>query len=536
MSEKKTGVVIADDEERICRLITALGEWDDLGMEVIGTASNGPEALALLAQKSVDILITDIRMPGLNGIELIEQAKTLSPSTRFIIISGFAEFTYAQQALHFGVEDYLLKPINKEQLNEALLKIRGTLLGEEARREELLQKEELLKTRSSQMRSSLIRDLLLDPSQKLTKEELSEKYDFGAGKDSYRVLCVKLCAPKEGEDSERSAGEAFLWEKVRYILSDQLKESTGDYELFLQNRYLYGLINYSSRNEEALKQSLRSALVRFGALKGIFRSGTLFLSLGNAVDRTEELSRSVLSAKRALEERFLKGSGKLLEQKNDRSPLFEKKLLDQYSRTLTFALENFDTDLLKEAVDRLRDETIDTENVCGYEMLELVRQAGNLLIVRMDLPNGRQRLDRYYEDCDNTSSAEELFELLKTFAVSSLNMVEESREDDTLRAIREAKKYLMNHYSEQITLEEVSGQLGLSAPYFSTLFKKETGTGFAKYLMGLRIEAAKELLRESHQSVAQICKSVGYNDVKHFTRNFEQSVGIKPAVYRKLYG
>ena len=105
-----------------------------------------------------------------------------------------------------------------------------------------------------------------------------------------------------------------------------------------------------------------------------------------------------------------------------------------------------------------------------------------------------------------------------------------------VRPIRQAKLYIQNHFSEPITQEEVSSAVGLSSTYFSALFKKEEGEGFARYLTAVRMEKAKILLRESNASVSEICRRVGYNDLKHFTHNFEKATGLKPSAYRKLYG
>lgn len=109
-------------------------------------------------------------------------------------------------------------------------------------------------------------------------------------------------------------------------------------------------------------------------------------------------------------------------------------------------------------------------------------------------------------------------------------------ENETTRPVRMAKQYIQNHYSEQISLEEVCSEVGLSIPYFSALFKKTEGEGFAKYLINVRMEQAKIFLRESSLSVTEICRKVGYNDVKHFTHTFEKTAGVKPSIYRKLYG
>ena len=129
-----------------------------------------------------------------------------------------------------------------------------------------------------------------------------------------------------------------------------------------------------------------------------------------------------------------------------------------------------------------------------------------------------------------------MFTCLLDFMLTKVNQMIALREEDSVRPVRLAKQYIHNHYQEQITLEEVSDYVGLTPAYFSVMFKKETEIGFAKYLINERLEGAKDLLRESTLSVADICRKVGYNDPKHFTRLFEKNVGVKPAVYRKLYG
>ena len=131
---------------------------------------------------------------------------------------------------------------------------------------------------------------------------------------------------------------------------------------------------------------------------------------------------------------------------------------------------------------------------------------------------------------------EKLFATLREFQKKYIREIEEKRENDRVRPIRKAKEYIQNHYGEPMTLEEVSGEVGLSPTYFSVLFKKTEGEGFARYLINVRMEQAKILLRETNLPVVEICKKVGYNDLKHFTQTFEKATEVKPSTYRKLYG
>ena len=153
-------VIIADDEKLICRLVQALADWDSLGMEVAGTAENGLEALQLVEALEPDILITDIRMPGCDGLELIRRAKELRPQLEVVIISGYAHFEYAQSAIQFGVGNYLLKPIKKEELMDTLRKMKERCEARFDKEEGMAQRHQNSQKDLRRLRSSLVKDLL----------------------------------------------------------------------------------------------------------------------------------------------------------------------------------------------------------------------------------------------------------------------------------------------------------------------------------------------------------------------------------------
>ncbi len=522
--------VIADDEEKICRLIQALGDWDRIGIHVIATASNGLEALKIIRETKTDILITDIRMPGCDGIQLIEEIKKISPETHIIIVSGYAEFSYAQAAVRFGVTDYLLKPINKDMLNDSLSKIKDMILHERETETKLELSQKKLDTNATAIRSSFITDYLIDPNKIFTMAELQEQYQLDMSGGIYQFICAKI----DGKNNKEN--QKFIWDRFISVLTKDLRNICKDQVYLAQNCYLYGFLDYPSKEQETIRKSLKNALNKINSLNGLFPDDSISLAVGYSIKDISELGKAFLSAKEMIKERIVLGVGKVMEWKPERKVLYEKKLLEKYTRSITNALEIWSEEGLIKANQELSEDILSLKDAGGREILETVIQAGNLFIMRLNLSDQTRHLEAYYEKCNNCSTTTQLLDSFQLYTKEIMHSLAEVREDEVDRSIRLAKQYINNHYAEQITLEDVSSYLGLTPTYFSSFFKKKTNTGFAKYLMNVRVEAAKVLLKESNSSVSEICSKVGYNDIKHFTKVFEQVTGVKPAAYRKLYG
>ena len=277
-------LVVADDEEKVCRLIIALGEWKKLGIEVVGTASNGIQALDMINREKVDILITDIRMPGCSGLELIEKVRKLSPDIKIMIVSGYANFEYAQNAIKQGCSEYLLKPINKAALNEALAKMVAQI---EASRKNNLAFQDFQNERKEEMikiRNMLIQNLLHDKTLQLTEEVLKKKYYFDARPGIFQVIAVKRDI-SEGDSSQNAT--SLIWQKMEEIF---LREMTGEcYDIIIaaSGDYLYGVLNYPARNGEKIRKSVRSCFNQMLGRNDYLGKAKLSLALGNAVKTAE---------------------------------------------------------------------------------------------------------------------------------------------------------------------------------------------------------------------------------------------------------
>ena len=526
-------VVIADDEDRICRLIQVLVNWEELGMTVAGTASNGIEALEVIKRENPDVLITDIRMPGCSGLELIAGAKKLSPRLHIIIISGYAHFEYAREAIQYGVSEYLLKPINKKELTDALQKSRDQILDERRAGTNLADIRRDREKDVTKLRSVFIRDLLDNPGMACPAETLRSQYHFMVRPGRFQAFCIKF--DYEGGQPNREA-VAVIREKFIGTVVGGLGKSCYDYVITHHNRMVYGILNYAPKKAESVRKALRDSLNQMDVQKDLIGAAEFSMGLGTAVRTPEEIAESLKTAVVAVEERLVAGTGKLLDGFPKQPMLFEEKLLEKYARSVSQSLDTLDLDTIEKETDALCRTVQENPNAHGWEILELVNSAGSLFVMRLDVRDKSSYLKAFRESCENCSTTEKLFDNLKQFERKFMNEIFATREIDSARPVRLAKQYIRNHYQEPISLEEVSGKVGLSVAYFSVLFKKETGTGFAKYLMNIRMEETKVLLRETNLPVAEICRKVGYYDIKHFTHTFEKAAGVKPAVFRKLYG
>ena len=320
-------VVIADDEVRICQLIQALIDWDSMGMKVVGIAHNGEEACEMVRQTQPDILITDIRMPGCSGLELVKRVKELDSALEVIIISGYAHFEYAQQAISYGVGHYLLKPVNKGELTATLQKLQKKI-GE--RKESELNHQELVnkaKRDDDHLRANLIDRLLDQPDMPVSQDTLTSIYHLKARQGVYQAFCVKVDYGRKiisggrmdgttglaGAREISSTSSEILMEKVREVLERNLKKDSRELVLLIRDDYCYGILNYPESEKESIRRSMKSSLTQMEIQKNMFQHVSFSMAVGAAYKEAEHLADSMQEARKLIQERLVKGDGRVLD-------------------------------------------------------------------------------------------------------------------------------------------------------------------------------------------------------------------------------
>lgn len=526
-------VVIADDEARVCSLIQMLIDWDALGLELCGTASNGLEALELITSHHPDILITDIRMPGCHGLELIERAKQESPQLEIVIISGYAHFEYAQSAIRHGVGDYLLKPINKQELMSTLAKLAARCRARAQLGSEVEQLRRSSREDQQQLHARLLQDLLSGTAGSLTAERLWEEYRLRAQPGLWRVALLSIDCPA---GSLGGVSLQMIQEKCAKLLHAELDglcwaalSSAGDGQSAL-------LLGFTGEREKEVRRSLRLVLGQLEAQRAMLGGAEFSIGLSRPVQEPSDLPRAVGEARLLLMERLIEGTGRLLETLPPPSALQRERLLADYRQTAGAPLEQVTQEGLQGAAEQLEREALAVPHVRGAELFSLVQDAAQCFLSRPESADREAQLTAFAAACTHTGSAAQLFALLREMTAGQLAAMLEQRHASETRPIRQARTYVQQHYSEPITLESVCEAAGFSASYFSALFKRETGENFVKYLTRVRIDRAKELLQHTNLPVSEICSRVGYNDLKHFTQTFKKETSLSPAQYRRLYG
>ncbi|MDD3213582.1 MAG: helix-turn-helix domain-containing protein, partial [Eubacteriales bacterium] len=463
---------------------------------------------------------------------LVEEAHKLIPELEVIVISGYAQFDYAQTAIRFGVGEYLLKPINREALNRSLEKMAGRC---HARRRQQTDIESLRERRDGDrqlLRAKLITDLLARRLAASDTEDVARTYHFAAKDDVLQLLLVK---PDYDPSRFGKPSLSIVQEKMTGIFEPILAAQCSEAVLSFSDSCLVCVFNYPRERQETLRSQLRAVLNRLVAEKNLFGSIEFSAALGAPCATFAALAASVPEALNLLAERLIEGTGRLLEGQSIASGLLNMDYQARYTLAAAHAADVLDEAEADAAVAVL-EEAVSVPGARGWELETLTRMAGQMFVNRLGSEDGAAALAEFDNRCSLCGSTTELFGCLRTLQREQIAQTRQRLNDRDAQPIRNAKLYIRKHFASPITLEEVSAAIGFSVNYFSTLFKKETGEGFAKYVTHVRMDEARALLRDTGYPVAKICQSVGYGDLKHFTRTFKAETGLTPSEYRKLYG
>ena len=534
MDSRKLRLLIAEDEVRIGQLIRKLIHWEELNLTCLAVVENGREAYQAIEKDPPDIVITDIRMPKINGLDLIEMVRKIYPEIRFIVLSGYKEFEYAHRALQYEVDGYLLKPINENELNEALQK---TVCALNEKNREQVEKEKLEKE-VSESRQIIRRDFLRTIIEQEESGAITEDEEIPVDLtgDVFRAIDIKLDETEPGTATRRE--EKVIADKVTSIVERNL-ETCADEILCCEKDalHIYGLFNYRSEHSKEIRSCISEILSEIKTYLMRFEQYEVTIGIGSERRQFAETRISIREANRAVQSRIGIGCGRLIYSDTLKISTPYASPVKAAAEELAAVFENSRAEQAAETVKRLFDEYAALPEPDWSGCYEIASELTDLLCAHMDDGSGASSKKRkeLMLHLQHMNTVEHLRDYLAGEYRTCLTLMREAAASESARPVRIAKAFVDEHYAEKITLEDLAELVDLNPVYFSVLFKKETDTNFSSYLTSVRMEKAKELLRNSNETIAAIGERVGYKDSRHFSQTFTKTVGVKPALYRRLH-
>lgn len=525
-------LLICDDEPWICFLVRQLLDADRLGIQILEDVYDGETAYQRIVSKNPDIVITDIKMPGMDGLEMIEKVRRAGLNTRFVIVSGFGTFDYARKAIRYQVEDYLIKPINKTDVNEIVEKLCMAIHGEKESAGQIRKTIDDLNKSYALNRSFFLSNIIFNHEEikNSNLEEVNEKYGFQFLEGHFLLGIINLLAIEKIHDSSGV-------KKMKDLLQSVFSEMCFECEPYIYRESIILLLNYAPEKEVELYKTFHHYIRKFSAspeYAGLFRTVVLLSEPVKEMDRIGDL---YWETQELLPAGILRGYNCVCQVDEtitcDPSQIiFKEQIREGIKKSCENELVKLLSSLLLELLTDNRSLIIKAPKLFHVLIREVVDYVGRLT-ERTETQKSaliKEIMDGYPE----CSSSEELSEFLAGKIYSVFNEYNRLKSANKNLAIQTAKQYIDQHYMENIAMEKVAQMVFLSPSYFSTLFKKELKLPFGDYLIEIRIKKAKEMLASNEYSVTQVAEMVGYKDAKYFSRIFCKKVGLKPLEYRRL--
>lgn len=515
-------VLIVDDEPMIRFGLASAVQWEQEGLRLAGEAANGKAALELMDRQPVDILVTDIKMPVMDGIELTREAKRRNPAIKVIFVSSYTEFEYAREAVKLGVVvDYLLKPTMEPEDLAAALR---------------LCKEELDAQRSAAGAGD---EPAPEPDADTQWKRLLHGEAVQAGElpgwpgGAVSVMVWQPEMPGEGDGLDR----LLLMARLREELARRLERGVA---LITGERELVAVVPDGAGHPPAAPEHLHRRMQN--ELGRVFTVG-----VSPPVHRLQAVPDAYRWAREALESAFFTGTGRCyyarVGGRPARPPEIRERdaqawvaLRDRFSRAFAYADRDVCCRTLQEVCQLWRGET--------FPKSEVLRQAQSLLTImhaRSGLMTTEEMMVRTSDKMRELAALSTLPELCAAlerefddcWKMGTPRLVPE----DAARshAIQLALSHIRQKYREDLSLQEVADYVHMSKNYFSEQFKKHTGLNFIDFVIRLRIQYAKHLLATTGLKIYEVAAQSGFNSTKHFMKMFKREVGLTPAEYRERH-
>ena len=533
-------VFLVEDEMVIRRGIKNSIDWEKEGYIFCGEASDGELAYPMIIKEKPDILITDIRMPFMDGLELCKLVKKELPNIKILILSGYDEFDYAKEAIRLGVTEYLLKPISSGKLLEALNGVSESIRREKEDKDLVRKYMEEMRENTEHEKQKFFEQMIAGNLSMADALETGKKYEMNLSAGMYNLLLFRFTLGEENRKSGELLGEAEyaiekLTERLEYVFEFQRGVEGWAFLLMADNE------EQMSERVKELSKDLEEIMKNYSTI-------AYFGGIGQPVARLRELEESFREAERALAARFTMELNRIISvedirmaQNVDTLDDIEITSFGEIEKTRTM-LEKFLNNGAEDEIDEFVDVYINElpeENLKSVLMRQYIIMDAYIVMMSFceKIEGSEGEMQAQSEELKNSMKTIQTLEEIKNYIRMLLKKIIGVRDTISGRRysdiIEIAKDQIRKTYmSDEISLNTIAAEVGMSPSYFSSIFSKEMGKTFVEYLTEIRMDRAKELLMCSSMKTSEIGYEVGYKDPHYFSYIFKKTQNCTPKEFR----
>lgn len=533
-------VFLVEDEMVIRRGIKNSIDWEKEGYIFCGEASDGELAYPMIIKEKPGILITDIRMPFMDGLELCKLVKKELPNIKILILSGYDEFDYAKEAIRLGVTEYLLKPISSGKLLEALNGVSESIRREKEDKDLVRKYMEEMRENTEHEKQKFFEQMIAGNLSMADALETGKKYEMNLSAGMYNLLLFRFTLGEENRKSGELLGEAEyaiekLTERLEYVFEFQRGVEGWAFLLMADNE------EQMSERVKELSKDLEEIMKNYSTI-------AYFGGIGQPVARLRELEESFREAERALAARFTMELNRIISvedirmaQNVDTLDDIEITSFGEIEKTRTM-LEKFLNNGAEDEIDEFVDVYINElpeENLKSVLMRQYIIMDAYIVMMSFceKIEGIEGEMQAQSEELKNSMKTIQTLEEIKNYIRMLLKKIIGVRDTISGRRysdiIEIAKDQIRKTYmSDEISLNTIAAEVGMSPSYFSSIFSKEMGKTFVEYLTEIRMDRAKELLMCSSMKTSEIGYEVGYKDPHYFSYIFKKTQNCTPKEFR----
>lgn len=530
MINNKIKVLFIDDEYLERNLLKGCIDWNMLGMEIAGEASNAEEGFKLIDELKPDVIFTDIKMPGIDGIKFSESILQKYPTIKIVILTGYNDFNYAQKSVKIGISDFLLKPIDEDEVLNTAYKLKAVIESERKEKKEFEELKRQLYDNLPYLRERFLNELIsgnLDDN--LINEKL-EFFDISLDGSIYQVAALKIINSNDVNEESRliqnfkvSNYVKSYFKKLKNIIvfSDQMNRI-----VILSNDEKIDLYKICMRLKNKINKDLDC---------------TLNIGIGNIKENIAEVRSSYMEAVDALNYHIAVGNNNIIHYrdvqfKESKSDSDTMHLLNELKFYLKSGLEDDAINTVKEvfslidvksenALKLIHVSALNIISVCFSVSLELKENFDDIYLSEINT----------YNKIVNIETLPEMIEFLSSIVINTIKAVNKEQINNINNLIDNVKKFIEENLSDSnLSLSFVAKHFYLNPSYLSRTFKKETGINFIEYLTNKRMEKAISLIKEKNMKSFEIANAVGIQDPNYFSSCFKKYTGLNVSEYKKL--